>query len=204
LAEAIQNAGKSLTTRKRSRSEINSAPSTGYSPIHWLRLPLALLITYWTLTLPRAADPWCALDYVNLPFHEAGHILFSPFGETLHILGGTLGQLLVPAILVGYFILKQRQPFAAALCLWWFGENFVNIARYMADARELALPLVGGGDHDWNELFYRWNLLTEPDVARVSAATLHIGVFLMAAGLVCAWVIVLFDPGRGSRGLPQS
>jgi len=30
------------------------------------------------------------LDSLNLVFHEAGHPLFSPFGETLHFLGGTL------------------------------------------------------------------------------------------------------------------
>ena len=29
----------------------------------------------------------------------------------------------------------------------------------MADARALELPLVGGGDHDWNTIFTRWNVL---------------------------------------------
>ena len=34
-----------------------------------------------------------------LVFHEAGHVLFRPFGEWLTVLGGTLGQLIMPAIL---------------------------------------------------------------------------------------------------------
>ena len=50
----------------------------------------------------RSADGWIpVLDSLNLVFHEAGHPLFSPFGETLHILGGTLMQLLVPALVAG-------------------------------------------------------------------------------------------------------
>ncbi|MBI3448929.1 MAG: hypothetical protein HY049_08460, partial [Acidobacteria bacterium] len=43
----------------------------------------------WT-TVTRAFHftDWSVIDYVNLPFHEGGHIFFSPFGTTLHILGG--------------------------------------------------------------------------------------------------------------------
>ena len=35
---------------------------------------------------------------INLPFHEAGHILFSPFGRFMQVLGGTLGQILMPCM----------------------------------------------------------------------------------------------------------
>jgi len=28
----------------------------------------------------------------------------------------------------------------------------LNVARYVADAKEMALPLLGGGIHDWNTL----------------------------------------------------
>jgi hypothetical protein len=46
-----------------------------------------------------------------------------------------------------------------AFCAFWFFENFLYIGTYMADARTLALPLVGNGDHDWEILFTQWNLL---------------------------------------------
>ena len=159
------------------------------SPIRFATIPLVALSSWWTLRAAVKSNFWCFLDFVNLPFHEAGHIAFSLFGETLHILGGALAQLLIPGGLVAYFLLKERKPFAAAFCFWWFGENFVNIARYMADARELELPLAGGGDHDWNELFYRWNLLTEPRVHAVATAAHHFGVGLMLAGV--AWLVVI-------------
>ena len=161
-----------------------------------LRLPLVLLAAWWTVSLPAAALPHCFLDWVNLPFHEAGHLFLAPFGTTLHVLGGTLGQLAVPAILGGYF-LRRRQRFAAALCLFWIGENFVDISIYMADARAMALPLVGGGEHDWTQLFYQFGLLGEESVATVSSLTRALGVIVMAAGVLGS-VLTLRAAGDGS------
>lgn len=131
---------------------------------------------------------------MNLAFHEAGHLFLIPFGSTLHYLGGTLGQLAVPALLGGCFLLRPpTRPLGAAFCAWWTGENFVNISVYMADARDLALPLVGGGDHDWNELFYRFGLLGTDSVRTVAALTHHLGVVVMLLGL--AWVACFALPG---------
>jgi len=98
------------------------------------------------------------LDYVNLIIHEAGHYFFSWFGYTITILGGTLGELLVP-LLCGLYFFWQREATAVAFCSFWFFENFLYIGTYMADARAEALPLVGSGEHDWNILFTQWNAL---------------------------------------------
>jgi len=43
------------------------------------------------------------LDNVHLPIHEGGHLLFGWLGETLGLWGGTLLQLLVPALLAVSF-----------------------------------------------------------------------------------------------------
>src|SRR5262245_34274034 len=102
---------------------------------------LLALLGWWTLRLSTMAQPSCFLDLVNLAFHEAGHLFMTPFGETMHFLGGTLGQLAVPAGLTAYFLVAKRQPFAAAVSAWWTGENLVNISVYMSDARDLRLPL---------------------------------------------------------------
>lgn len=40
------------------------------------------------------------LDRVDLVFHEAGHVIFGPFGEFIGILGGSLMQVLIPAGIV--------------------------------------------------------------------------------------------------------
>jgi len=44
-----------------------------------------------------AFDPyqWHFIDGVNLLIHEAGHIIFMPFGEFISIAGGSLFQLIV-------------------------------------------------------------------------------------------------------------
>jgi hypothetical protein len=155
------------------------------------RALLLLPLAWWTLTMGTGASSWCFLDFVNLAFHEAGHLFLSFAGTTVHYLGGTIGQLLVPAALAVYFLIKEEQPFAAAVCCWWLGESSVNVAIYMADARSLALPLVGGGDHDWNELFYRFGMLSESSVHAAARTTHLLGVWVMLLGLAWGLLFVL-------------
>lgn len=79
------------------------------------------------------------------------------------------------------------------------GESLLNVAVYMADARELQLELVGGGEHDWNEVFYGWGLLAEDSVDRISTATYHLGVLVMLAAT--AWLACLSLPARSREAL---
>ena len=135
------------------------------------------------------------LHLINLPFHEAGHVFFSPFGRFLHSLGGTLGQLLVPLICLATLLLKTRDPFGGALCLWWFGENFLDIAPYVNDARAGQLPLVGGnfghsspyGFHDWEYLLTETGLLRYDHLLAKLAYGLGVTVMLTAM----AWAATL-------------
>jgi hypothetical protein len=98
------------------------------------------------------------LSSADLFLHEAGHPIFDIFGEYVGIWGGTLMQLLVPALFVGYFF-YQRQNYSASVVLCWFGQNFFHIAEYIKDARVQELPLVGGGEHDWNRLLFSMRVL---------------------------------------------
>jgi hypothetical protein len=135
------------------------------------------------------------LHLVNLPFHEAGHLLFRPFGAFMQSLGGTLGQLLMPAICLGVLLVQTRDPFGASVALWWLGENFLDIAPYIDDARSGDLPLIGGnfghsapyGFHDWEYLLTETGLLgLDHTLARASFA---LGCLIMSAALV--WGAVL-------------
>ena len=96
------------------------------------------------------------LHNVDLIFHEAGHVIFQPFGRTMMILGGSLFQVLLPLVLMLAFLNKNRDGFAASMCLWWSGQSLMDVAPYIADASVLRLPLLGGGIgadspgmHDW-------------------------------------------------------
>ncbi|MGH9749869.1 MAG: hypothetical protein ACRD6R_08105 [Candidatus Polarisedimenticolia bacterium] len=148
----------------------------------------------WALALARQDRPFSPLDWANLAFHEAGHLVFAPFGRTLHLLGGTLLQLLVPMVLTGYFLLRRHSPPAALACAFWIGESLLNVYVYMADARDLSLPLVGGGEHDWNGLLYDFGLLNADAVAAISGWTRGAAVLLMlgAAGAL-AWLALRPD-----------
>ena len=98
------------------------------------------------------------LHLINLPLHEAGHVLFMPFGRFMTILGGSLGQILMPLVCLGTFLLKTRDPFGGSVALWWTAENFMDLAPYINDARAMDLALLGGftgkevDAHDWNNL----------------------------------------------------
>jgi len=133
------------------------------------------------------------LHLVNLPIHEFGHILFRPFGEWMMYLGGSLFQCLLPALIGAAFIWMQRNPFAAGFCLWWSGENLVDVSPYIYDAKLMALPLTG----EWNDAVaelhvqrHDWHNILEP-LGLVNSAP-HIGMLVHAVGagvmlLACLW-----------------
>lgn len=129
------------------------------------------------------------MDGVFVPIHEGGHLLFRFFGEFLNIAGGTLLQLGVPVALAIYFLF-QRQAQGVAFCMFFFFEQFLPIATYMADARAQDLPLltIGDGDyviHDWNYLFSKVGLL-QHDI-QIAAAVRFIGWLGMLS--VAGWLL---------------
>jgi hypothetical protein len=123
------------------------------------------------------------LDYVNLIIHEGGHFFFSWFGDTIRILGGTLGELLVPLLCALYFFF-QRETAGFTFSVFWFFENFPYIGAYMADARTAALPLVGSEESDWTILFTQWGLLAQDQ--KIGATMRALGYLGMLAAT--AWL----------------
>ncbi len=111
----------------------------------------------------REHGAFLVIDFANLVVHEGGHMMFGWFGPTLGIWGGTILQWSVPALLAGYFFF-ERQLAAYTFCIFFFFENMLYTATYMADARDMALPLVSAGgsdyvEHDWHTIFTRMGVL---------------------------------------------
>lgn len=103
---------------------------------------------------------------INLVFHEAGHMIFMPFGRFMMIAGGSLMQLIVPAVVLWAFVFRNANPFGGAVAAWWFGQSLMDLAPYIFDARAQAMILLGGGtgrdrpgSHDWNNLLRDMGLL---------------------------------------------
>jgi hypothetical protein len=128
------------------------------------------------------------LHMINLPFHEAGHLFFSPFGRWMQSLGGSLMQLSVPLICLVAFLFQTRDTFAASVALWWFGENLMDIAPYINDAQTLKLTLIGGftgremeyGFHDWEFILQEAGWLRYSHVFATTAHALGALVMLLA------------------------
>ncbi len=124
---------------------------------------------------------------VDLIFHEAGHVLFMPFGRYVSILGGSLFQILVPLLLMFAFLVKNKDGFAASICLWWAGQSTMDLAPYIADARALRLPLLGGGTgadspgfHDWQNLLRPLGWLQHDTRIAAIFDTIGSGIILIA------------------------
>ncbi|WP_018152415.1 Trm112 family protein [Leeia oryzae] len=140
------------------------------------------------------------MHHVNLVFHEAGHVIFIPFGHFMTILGGSLFQVLWPLILSGAFLLKYNNPFAASVCLAWAGQSLMDVAPYIGDARALQLPLIGeysedmvdmrADRHDWHNILGDLGWLAHDQqlatLAHVTGSALTILAMLWAGLIVRA------------------
>lgn len=132
------------------------------------------------------------MHLADLPFHEFGHVLFRPFGTWMMFLGGSLFQCLLPLLLAAVFLLREHNPFAASFCLWWMGENFLDVAPYIGDASAMRLHLTGEWNpgvaemhalrHDWHNILQPLGLLSWDH--RLAALVHGIG----AGAMILAWV----------------
>jgi hypothetical protein len=161
---------------------------------YWQQAPTAGLVAlvgfaaFLWLWIVTDADGYLAiLDDFNLIVHEAGHPLFGIFGETAGLWGGTLLQLIVPLVVAAAF-LHERAVLSFCFATLWFFENFLNIGRYMADARAQELPLVGGGEHDWTNIFTRLDVLDQDTaIAGVVETIGWIGMIAAVGYAIVVW-----------------
>jgi len=172
------------------RSEILAALEEDWQPVS--RAALAAWLVFYALFLLHALtdrDGFLLIDNVNLIVHEAGHLLFGWLGYWLGIWGGTLLQLLAPLALSVYFLF-QRHTTGTAFAAFFFFENFLYTATYVADARRQLLPLVttGGGEganHDWYLILSRLGLLRQDTLIAGFVRTLGwLGMLATVAWLV--------------------
>lgn len=147
-------------------------PASRYCVAAWLVFYAGFLIYAF-----KKHGAFLFIDLANLVVHEGGHLLFGWFGPTLGLWGGTILQWLVPLLLTAYFF-AQRQTTAFAFCSFFFFENWLYTATYMADARAMLLPLVTAGDsdyieHDWHTIFSSLGVL--PYDTKIAAIVSFLG-----------------------------
>lgn len=128
-----------------------------------------------------------------VPIHEFGHVLFRPFGEFLMLLGGSLFQVALPLVLGGIFLVKNRDPFAASVMLWWSAVAVMDVAPYIYDARFPQHILLTGrtgdtGAHDFIDVLGDLGLLNQAQAIGRGAHALGILAMLLALAWA-AWLV---------------
>ncbi|MBR9988999.1 MAG: hypothetical protein KFH98_04540 [Gemmatimonadetes bacterium] len=161
----------------------HTSPAAGDSVAHastvmrFVRVTALLIFAFWVWRYMRDTEP--LLHGSLLIFHEAGHVLFMPFGEFMMVLGGSLFQLMVPAFFVALFAIR-RDGYAAAFASLYLAASFAGVAIYIADARAGELPLLGGerSNHDWTFLLIEMEMLDQDTT---------IGWYVMRVGKLIFW-----------------
>jgi len=162
--------------------------STLWDAIHTWGLSgvLALGMVYYLVAY--VTGTYTVFDVGSLIVHEAGHFFFRSFGWTLFLLGGSLFQLLLPALFVYSFLRSGYRP-GVQVALAWLGQNAMNVSVYAADAQERVPPLITGdpATHDWWQLLRAADLLAYDDV--IGGAFFAVGLLAFGAALLAPRVL---------------
>ena len=169
--------------------------------MNWLLRALGLaLASLWTVWIFKDVDVAAGqagsyfLWAVLTPFHEAGHVLLLWAPQFVTILGGTLGQHLMPGLLAGVLLMRRRDPFGAALFIWLLGYSIIMMAVYMFDAFDPRIMLLDGrtgahsDGHDWQNMFGDLGLL--PRARGIGIFCGRLGQLIMIASLAWAAAMV--------------
>jgi hypothetical protein len=170
-----------MLERLRSTFEVSWKPVSRPTMVAWLIFYMGFMV----YALGRSPAS-LFIHSANLVVHEGGHNLFGWFGPTLGLWGGTLLQWLVPVLLALYFFSERQVP-GFVFCLFFFFENWIDTAEYMADARAQLLPLVTTGDpefaeHDFFRIFSNLGVL--PYDTKIAAVVRILGWCGMIACVV--------------------
>lgn len=160
---------------------------------------LMAIYFFWVAFTPMQGS---FLDFVDLPIHETGHLLFRPFGDFIMVAGGTLFQIIVPAVFVGYFVWNGK-PYSASIVLFWVGQSLINVHIYAADAVKMQIVLTSGmtgsegSFHDWNYMLTELGLINStPTVAGIIRL---LGTLVIVAATVGAVYYSLFPVSESDR-----
>ena len=165
--------------------------------VTWARIGLWLFFAIWgwRLMMLNYKDAEINSSFIHGPllvFHEAGHVVFRLFGEFIMVLGGTLGQLIMPTI-IGIALLIRRDAFGAAIGLWFLGVSFLDVAPYVYDSIDPQIMLLSGttgeeGGHDWIFILKAMGILNKAHLLGSLIHKLGSGLILLSlAWGICIW-----------------
>ena len=111
------------------------------------------------------------------------------------VAGGSLFQIIVPAVFVGYFI-RHEKYYSAGIVLFWVGQSLLNVFVYANDAVVMQLVLTSGftgsegSFHDWNYLLTGTGLINS--TRTVANIIRFLGTLTIIAAGICAVYYSIF------------
>jgi hypothetical protein len=111
----------------------------------------------------------------------------------MHLLGGSLFQAGLPLVFAGVFLAKNRDPYAAAVMLWWSAVAVMDIAPYVYDAQVPQHVLLTGrtgdtGAHDFIDVLADVGLLGRGQTVGYVVHRFGLAMFA-AASAWAAWLV---------------
>lgn len=143
------------------------------------------------------------LRYADLGIHETGHLVTFWMPEVQTAMAGSAAQVAVPLLLAGYFLLSRREVHAAAVCLAWAGTSMNNVSVYIADAPTEALPLVGGGTHDWAFILGPEHFDAIDRSAAIAGAVHDVGLGMVVVAVVACLAVPVWAWRGGGTPLAR-
>jgi hypothetical protein len=133
-------------------------------------------------------QPVPGLDQFDLGMHELGHLLAGFMPRMFMFLAGSVVQVAVPLGLAAYFGFRRKDGASAGFCLAWAGTSARDVAVYVADAPVQALPLIGGGTHDWAYLLGPQGFDCIDRAGAIARSVELLGLLMVIGGVgVCLW-----------------
>lgn len=145
---------------------------------------------WWDNVVERNVVAGSVLFILNtflLYMHEGGHFLFSIFGRTLHSLGGSFWQVMLPFLM--FVVAVRERSRIAPFPLYYSGLALMDVSLYVRDALYRKLPLLGGDKnmHDWWNILRAWDMLD--DAETIADVLYFCGLFVSVIALTAGFVL---------------
>lgn len=131
------------------------------------------------------------LDQFDLAMHETGHLVMGFMPRLVVFMAGSVAQVAFPIVMAAYFGLRRRDAAAAGFLLVWAGTSARDVSVYAGDAVRQALPLIGGGEHDWANILGANGFDALQHTAGVARSIEIVGWCLVGAGMALAALPIL-------------
>ena len=142
------------------------------------------------------------LDWFDLGIHEVGHVIAAPLPELVMFMAGSFAQLAFPLAMAAYFHFGRKDWAASGFCLAWTGTSAWDVSVYVADAPFQALPLIGGGTHDWAYILGHYGAIDQ--AGSIAGFIEKTGLMLVLVGIAVSLVPLALRPKKVASDVPSA